>query len=82
MYIHSFIIVYIQKSNMSESEEDYGIFQLRLNKDREELISALEKKLENGSRSEVVEEALGIADRFLEKNQDYREIRGYGFNEK
>ncbi len=67
---------------MSESEEDYGIFQLRLNKDREELISALEKKLENGSRSEVVEEALGIADRFLEKNQDYREIRGYGFNEK
>lgn len=67
---------------MSESEEDYGVFQLRLNKDREELISALEKKLENGSRSEVVEEALGIADRFLEKNQDYREIRGYGFNEK
>ena len=60
---------------MSESEEDYGVFQLRLNKDREELISALEKKLENGSRSEVVEEALGIADRFLEKNQDYREIR-------
>lgn len=60
---------------MSESEEDYGIFQLRMNEDREKLISKLEEELEKNSRSEAIVEALNIANRFLGKNEDYKEIR-------